>query len=566
MKKLFSLAALVSFLIAQGQTELRYDQNQSLSYDEVIAFYQQVANENGNCRLREMGMTDSGRPLHLFVIGENRGQDIPPFQDKMVIMINNGIHPGESCGVDASIAFVKELLKHKIPDNVAYGIIPVYNVGGSLNHSCCTRANQDGPEQQGFRGNSQNLDLNRDFIKADALNTRAFYRIFHFLNPHIFVDTHTSNGADYQYTMTLISTQKDKLNPVLAGFQQEVMDPALYETMEKKKWEMIPYVNVYGRTPESGYSSFLETPRYASGYTTLFNTLGYISEAHMLKTYENRVEATIALLHSVSEFSTGHAEEIIQMKAKAQEYDMGLDSLDLDWALDKDRFRMMSFKGYKASYPISEVTGLKRLKYLHDQPVTYDLKYYDTYNATTSVEIPKYYVISAAWREVVELMSLNGVKMKRIGRDTTIQAESYYIKSFEFAGSPYEGHFPLRSLEVEKRQQQRYFFKGDFIIPTSQLNKRFIVSVLEPQAVDSYLRWNFFDAIFQQKEGFSSYVFDDTAKELLESDPELKAKFEAWRSEDPKRMQDAFQQLLFIYRNSDYYEEEHMRYPVARIN
>src|SRR5205085_10849189 len=126
--------------------------------------------------------------------------------------------------------------------NVVLAFIPVYNIGGCLNRNSNTRVNQNGPEEYGFRGNSQNLDLNRDFTKCDSKEARSFAQLFHYLNPDIFIDNHVSDGADYQHTMTLITTQYDKLG-TLGTYLKNTFEPAIYSGMKQKGWDMVPYVN-----------------------------------------------------------------------------------------------------------------------------------------------------------------------------------------------------------------------------------------------------------------------------------------------------------------------------------
>lgn len=553
-----------------AQNELKYKENKTLSYDEVIDSYSQLDQNYKNAKLIDVGPTDSGRKLKLFLISNTEVSGFGDIENlkknKTVILINNGIHAGESCGIDASIQFATEILKREVSKDILIAIVPAYNVGGVLNRNCCSRANQNGPEEHGFRGNARNLDLNRDFIKADALNTFSFYKLFHALEPHIFVDTHTSNGADYQYTLTLISTQKDKMNPILGEYLSKEIEPVLFLNMAKTKWDMIPYVNVFGNnTPDKGFSAFLETPRYASGYTTLFNTIGFITETHMLKPYSSRVESTLAFLNQIGDYAKMNSEKIQMMKIKADEYDKNLMTWDLDWKLDSDKSRKLEFKGYEYKTIASGVSGLDRLKYYRDKPKTYTINYYDSYEATAVSTIPKYYIVPAAWKEVVDRLKANGIETKMLKQDSLLLVENTYIQEFGFSERPYEGHFPLNSLSTSKKEESRKFLAGDHLISTNQKNRRFLVSVLEAEAVDSYLRWNFFDEIFQQKEGFSSYVFEDTAMELLKSNPDLKSKFEKWKKENSEEAKSAWAQLYFIYKNSQAYEKEHLRYPVAKV-
>ena len=239
------------------------------------------------------------------------------------VLVNNAIHPGEPCGVNASLALAASWLAQ--PDHeghplrsASWVIVPQYNVGGASRRNCCTRANQNGPEAYGFRGNAANLDLNRDFVKMDSRNAEAFVSLFHDVDPDVFVDTHTSNGADYPYTMTLIATQADKAGPVLGPFLRDVMEPALYAGMKEAHGPMVPYVYSLGETPEEGILSFLETPRYSTGYTTLFGTLGFTTEAHMLKSFPARVQATHAFLEVLSTWIQNHGAEVKDVRRQEQ--------------------------------------------------------------------------------------------------------------------------------------------------------------------------------------------------------------------------------------------------------
>lgn len=556
--------------MALAQIDSGYANGYTPTYDELVSAYEQLDQQYENAALLELGSTDSGRKLHLFLIsstsleGDNSLATL--VKQKAVVLVMNGIHPGESCGIDASLLFANEMLANdKVADDVIFAIIPVYNVGGMLNRGAYSRANQDGPHEHGFRGNARDLDLNRDFVKADALNTTSFYAVFQALQPHIFIDTHTSNGADYQYTMTLISTQKDKLNPILSKVLQDDLEPYLYKKMEKEGWPMTPYVNVFGYTPDEGYAAFLETPRYASGYTAAFNTIGFITETHMLKTYKDRVESTLSFLQVMNEYVGKNAKQLISAREKAFEYDMASKNFDVSWKLDSTQVVERKFKGYGYSYPESEISGGKRLKYQRSEPKEYTIDYYDTYVAIDNIQLPEYYVVPQAWREVVLRLQYNNVQMYPFLEDTTIEVTSTYIVDPEFLHYPYEGHFYLKNLKTEKQTQQRLFLKGDFLVKANQRNARFIASVLEPTAVDSYLRWNFFDEIFQQKEYFSPYVFEETAERLLEEDSELRTAFESWKAENPEKASNNYAALTFIYKRSAYYEKEHLRYPVARI-
>lgn len=552
-----------------AQFQLPYTSKKTLEYEQVINLYREMANADERAALLEMGPTDSGKPLQLFVMsqqGVEEGASLAQLaKDRTVLLVNNGIHPGESCGIDASLLFARDLLKEEMPGDLLVAIIPVYNIGGALNRGSYSRANQQGPKEHGFRGNARHLDLNRDFVKADALNTLSFYAIFQALKPHIFVDTHTSNGANYQYTMTLLSTQKDKLNPVLAEILSSDLEPFLYREMEQRNWEMTPYVNVFGSTPDKGFSAFMDSPRYATGYAALFNTIGFTTEAHMLKPYRDRVEATFEFLKSILKYMAGNSAILRDARQKAEDFDAQATAFAVDWSLDSSLVTKRNFKGFKYEYLPSELGNYKRLKYYPDKPKTYEVDYFPAYKPTNSIGVPRYYVLPQAWRHVLLRLQYSGVDAEVLKQDTTISGTEYRIVSAKFLEWPYEGHLAVKELEVTKHEVQRDFHAGDLLIPMNSANRRFIMAVLEPHARDSYLRWNFFNEIFQQKEYFSPYVFEDTALQLLQEDEELKKDFEKWAAENPDKLENPYATLSFIYRKSPYYEKEHMRYPVLRV-
>ena len=436
-----------------------------------IAAYQFLDEQYSDARLTEAGTTDSGRPLHLFIMTKDAGEDISIqklAENRTVLLINNGIHPGESAGIDASIEYCTSLLREGIPEDLLIAVIPVYNVGGALNRGQHFRANQNGPIYHGFRGNARNLDLNRDFIKADALNTLSFYALFHAIRPHIFVDTHTSNGADYQYTISLISTQQDKLNPVLAGYMTDEMEPYLYESMNEEGWEMTPYVNVFGRVPDDGFSAFLETPRFASGYTALFNCIGFITETHMLKPYADRVSATLSFLNVLTDYMSANAAEIKTKRMAADASESRMEQQEINWVLDSSEVENRDFKAYAYRYEDSKLGDYQRLRYLKDEPRTITVPYYPRYKSTDSVRIPAYYVVPQAWREVIQLLQYNQVKMKPIASDSLIEIQQTYINHHQFVNMAYEGHHPVPEVETSDTTLVQAYLQGDYLVPTNQ--------------------------------------------------------------------------------------------------
>lgn len=528
--------------------------------------------EYRSANLIEVGITDIGKPLHLLIISENGETDIKKLkqQDKRIVFINNGIHAGESCGIDASYEFAKEILNpenklHEVLDKVVLVIVPIYNVGGMLNRGKFSRANQNGPEEHGFRANAQNLDLNRDFIKCDSKNAMILNQVFTTWDPDIFIDTHTTNGSDHQYTLTVISTQKSKQNPIIGKFQHELMVPELFRKMENRKMGVTPYIYPTKGNPEYGVKDFLETPRFSSGYATLFNCISFITEAHVFKPYSSRVIQTKAFIETVVEYTHSNSSAIKQIREEAFEFQKKQKSFPLSWELDTTKFVELDFKGFETETRKSEVTKLEMRFYDQTKPYDKPIKYYNSYRANIAVNKPKYYVLPQAYQDVIERLKWNKVDLTTLKKDTQISVSVYYIEDFETSSRPYEAHYLHSKVQVRKELQTIQFYEGDILISCNQKNIRYIIETLEPQAVDSYFAWNFFDGVLQQKEWFSDYAFEPKAKQILAKNDKLRTEFEAKQKSDSSFAKNNFAQIYFIYKRSQYYEKSAFRYPIFRL-
>lgn len=541
------------------------------TYEEVIAFYEELDKAFVSIKTYEVGTTDIGKPLTLITFNPNRSFDSEFSSDNEVrrILINNGIHPGESDGIDATMLLMRDLATGKIeaPQNTWIGAIAIYNIGGALNRNSTSRTNQNGPKEYGFRGNARNYDLNRDFIKNDTKNSQAFTEIFHLVKPDVFIDNHVSNGADYQYTLTHLFTQHNKLGGVLGEFLHIDFQPALEKDLQEKDWDITPYVNVFNRTPEQGFSQFYDHPRYSTGYATLWNTIGLMVETHMLKPYKPRVEGTYELMKSAIRVTEQEGEKIKLLRENAFNAFAKADTYPISFSIDSSKTTTLHFKGYKGERIPSEVTGQQRLKYYSDQPFTAETTYYNHFKSTKEVSIPKAYVIPRGYRNIALKLRENKIRFDQLKRDTTFLAEVYHIENYSTYTNAYEGHYPHYSTKIRKSQEEVTVLKGGYIVPLEDNERglRYLLETLEPEANDSFFNWNFFDTILQQKEGFSPYVWEDKAAQLLVENPEIKKEFDAKKQSEPAFAQNGYAQLAWLHKQSPNYEQAHLRYPVLRI-
>ncbi|MEO8067330.1 MAG: M14 family zinc carboxypeptidase [Flavobacteriales bacterium] len=543
----------------------------SATWEQTIARYLELDAKHSGARLLEIGKDDNGLAIHLFVISDGGGftPDSVRAVGKNILFINNGIHPGEPDGVDASLLLAQALLESDqymgLLAKTAVCIVPMYNVSGAGQRGCCSRANQNGPAESGFRGNARNLDLNRDLVKMDALNTEALVGALHRWDPDLFIDTHTTDGADHRYAMNLLLTQDDKLEEPLKVFAQQTLVPGLYNWMDRREILMGPYYEGVNEVPDSGMVGFNDSPRYTTGYTGLFQCIGLMSEAHMLKSFADRVNATFQLQLATLAVMNENAGALHAARIKAKAMAAAPGKFAIAWKLDTAYHEEILFHGYVAGYKPSAVSNLPRLYFDRSSPRDVMVPWQDRYVPALRVVKPAAYVIPQAWREVIEHLGKHGVIIEHLAADTALRVEAYRIGDLETVKQPFEGHYLHSGVEAKSESMSVQFRSGDAIVRMGRNTDRLVMETLEPQAPDSWFAWGFFDSVLQQKEWFSPFVFEDKAAELLEKDAELREAFHAKRAEDPAFAASAWAQLLFIYQRSPYFEPHYRLYPVYRI-
>ncbi|PUZ27868.1 hypothetical protein DCM91_03780 [Chitinophaga costaii] len=543
---------------------------ETVTYAQCIQYYQTLAKRFPHTmQLRTVGQTDAGFPLHLLVYSPGGEFDFAHLhqQNKRIILINNGIHPGEPDGVDASMLLLRDIAlgRKNLPANIVLAVIPLYNIGGALNRSPDFRVDQNGPAAFGSRGNGQNLDLNRDFIKSDSKNALAFQQIYQLTDPDVLIDNHVSNGADYQHIMTLLTSQPDKLGGGMGDFLRNQFEPGLFTLMKEKGYDLVPYVNHNGDLPDSGWVAFQDNPRYSTGYATLFHTFAFMPETHMLKAYALRVKATYALMECFIAFTSAHSNDMAALRAQTKKEVRTQTSFPLEWKPDMQRDSLIPFKGFQAGYKPSGISGLPRLYYDRSLPFTKQVKFYNHFTPGNYVAKPTAYIIPQGWWAVIDILKNNQVLLQPLAHDTTIAVAVYHIEDYKTAARPYEKHFLHSGVKTSTSLQRISFRKGDYYIPMNQVANRYLMETLEPTAGDSFFAWNFFDAILGQKEGYSDYVFEDIAADYLSQHADLQALLARQRAADTAFAKSAAAQLEFVYKHSPYAEPGFLRYPVFRV-
>lgn len=562
---IFCLTGLFNYSLSQS----KWTGNTTPTYSALIDHLKNVSKNHNEVELYAMGSSDYGLPIYVCIV--NGAQDsIKTFEkarNETTILINNAIHPGEPDGINACLIWLdKWIAGGKNVDHLpVIAFIPAYNVGGMMNRSSTSRANQNGPDEYGFRGNARNLDLNRDFIKMDSENAFTFCTLFHALEPDVFVDNHVSNGADYQYTLTYISQMKERMAPSIRSLVYGTMLPEMTKNLRIKKWDLFPYVELKGETPDEGIYAFNDLPRYAMGYAGLFNSISFTVETHMLKPFPERVQATLAFMEELIDWTINNANRIEQSRKKANQWVQEQSWFRLNYELSEEK-DSINFKGYEHTFPVNDITELKRLYYDRSKPYQKMIPYYNRYIPKDSIQVPAFYIVGGQEKEVIRRLEINKIEFLKILKDSLADVQSFVVKNFKSSDRPYEGHFKHKEMNYEIMNFKYKLKPGDVIVPTKQNSALFIHSVLQPKAEDSYFTWNFFDSYLQEKEYFSNYVFIDKIQEILESDSKLKEEYLQRKNVDESFRNSEWQQLYFIYSKSEYFEPSFMRLPVYQLN
>ncbi|MCX8486153.1 MAG: M14 family zinc carboxypeptidase, partial [Crocinitomicaceae bacterium] len=454
-------STLLLFVSGSCYSQSNWTGNTSPTYPALIEHLQKLDKAHKELSLYNMGPSDYGLPIYLFVInvGKDSTRTFAKAQAGTTILINNAIHPGEPDGINACLIWLDQWIAQGKPLETKNGdklpviaFIPAYNVGGMMNRSSTSRANQNGPEEYGFRGSTRNFDLNRDFIKMDSKKAFTFAKIFHSLDPDVFIDNHVSNGADYQYTLTYIASMKERMSPQMNELTYEKCIPYITANVKQPGWDLFPYVELKGETPAQGIHAFNDLPRYAMGYASLFHSISFTVETHMLKPFPQRVQATLAFMEGIISFTTVNALEIEAKRSAAKLWARNLRQYAFNYQLT-EKADSISFKGYEHSFPLHPITGLKELPYDRTKPYERMIPWFKTYVPKDSVAVPEYYVVGGQEQEVIDRLTANHVLFETLTSASIDTLHVFSVKSYKSPAQPYEGHFKLSQIEVGESER-----------------------------------------------------------------------------------------------------------------
>lgn len=548
---------------------------QTPRYAETVAYSQKLDAASDWIVYKSFGKSGEGRDLPLLIAA--RDKTFSPAtarkKGKAVIFIQACIHAGESDGKDAGLALLRDIAitrtRADLLEDAVILFVPIYNVDGHENFNAFNRINQNGPEEMGFRANTANLNLNRDYMKADAPETRAWLALWNQWKPDFFIDCHVTDGADFRYNVTYEYAHFQEVSPFIKNWMDEHFDHRVVPQVEKEGNLLTHYIEFAGREVSKGVATFIATPRFATGYVPLRNRAGLLIETHMLKDYRSRVRGTYDVLrYSIEEIAKSR-ESLFAANRNAdketvergQTYD---NKRQFPLRLEiTEKSTPFAFKGVEYRMEDSEISGVKRIVY-GTRALDLTIPKYDEAKVSVGVAQPLYYIIPPQWQNVIEVLQAHGVEFQRISKPLKLEVESYQFTEPKWSQSSFEGRVTVNFKAVPVRET-REFPENSVIVPLAQEAANVAIHLLEPNSTDSFVYWGFFNAAFEQKEYGEGYVLEKLAREMLAKDENLKKEFEA-KLKDEKFAKSPQARLNFFYERSPYYKGQRVGfYPVGRI-
>ncbi len=546
------------------------DYRETGRYAEAVEFARKLEKRSPWVHVQKIGTTPQGRDMIMLVVSRDRAftPAAAARTGKPVIFIQNGIHSGEIAGKDATFMLLRDIVITKRfaswLDHVILLVLPVFNIDGHERMSPYNRLNQNGPAEMGWRTTAQGFNLNRDYMKADAPEMRAFLKVYTSWLPELLIDNHVTDGADYRYDLMIGVPTEQEIWPTMGQWSRRLLD-GLLAGLEKDGHVAARYAEPrsYGDFSK-GFVSWGSWPRFSTGYAAIQNRAGLLVETHSLKRYRTRVWAHYDLMRNAIDFVARDGKALKQAAAEADREIAQQAGRSIfvggEAAEEGDPF---VYKALSVRMEKSEVTG-GVYPVFGNEPVDLRVPLSQRVRPFFEPVVPLAYAVPREWTAVLDLLAAHGVRTERLERDRKAKVETHRFSDVRWPERPYESRHSA-TFKTQVSHETTVLPEGMVLVPANQRAMRVAMNLLEPDGPDSAVRWGFFDTIFEQKEYAEPYIIEPLAKRMLEKDQKLREEFEARLKSDPKFAESVQAKRQFFYEKSPYFDRNKDRYPVLRV-
>lgn len=533
---------------------------------ETLAWLDRLAAATPHIVRVDLGTSPEGRPLALYVASAE-GAATPAAlaaNGRPTLFAHAGIHGGEIDGKDAGMMLLRDLtVLDRLPgllDEVNLLFLPVLNVDGHERRSPFGRINQRGPAVTGWRTNARNLNLNRDFTKLDAPETRILVQALRDWAPDLWLDLHVTDGLDYRYDVTFGWNGRHGASPAIARWLDETLRPAVSADLSRSGHTPGPLILGPGEDPTAGVFDWTASPRFSNGYGDVAHVPAVLVENHSLKPFDRRVLGTRVLLESVLRCLAASGDGLA--RAAAEDRARRPAEVVLGFGVRPDAGRSLVFEGIGWRRAPSEVSGGERVEWT-GEPLDLEVPLVTLDQPVATARRPVAYWIPPAWDDVIGTLAAHGVVYETLAAPRVVALERLRLEDPVFEDLPFEGHVRVTATPVVEVRTETWP-AGTVRVPTDQPLGDLAVVLLEPEAPDSLFQWGFFHEVLARTEYAESYVLEPLAERMLAEDPQLAAEFRQRLRTDPELAGDPQARLQFFYERSPYFDARWRLYPVAR--
>lgn len=535
-------------------------------YDETIAYLKRLVAASPQLKMVSIGRSDEGRDVWMVIASKERAFTPEALRKngKPTLLAQGGIHAGEIEGKDAGLMLLRDLTvrgtKRDLLDGANFLFVPIFNVDGHERFSRFTRINQRGPEEGGWRTNARNLNLNRDYMKADASEMRAMIRTIDAWRPDLYVDLHVTDGADYQYDVTYGWNGSAGFSPSIANWLDRSLRPAVDRGL--REMGHIPGPLIFTDDPlASGVVEGQTDPRLSHGYGDARHMASILVENHSLKPYDQRVLGMYVLLEHTLRTITRDAAAL--RNATQTERTRRAKTIPLAWRVPEGVVpEQVEVLGIESRKTLSSISGGVRTEWL-GKPVSTRAPIRKATEVTTSVTRPAAYWVPPQWHDVIELLDLHGIQYERTTTPREVDVTMYRCAEPKFATQQFEGHVRVTADVTSEKHRER-FPAGSLRISTDQDLGTLAVLLLEPSSPDSLFQWGFFNSILSPTEYVEGYIMEPMAERMLAEDPKLAEEFRRKVETDAAFRGNPNARLQWLYERTPFYDERARLYPVGR--
>jgi len=516
MKKKIMLSLLIVSIVFLGSLSVHGDQEKApltvaessdftatSRYVDVVEFIRKMQEQSPLIRVETMCVSPEGREVPLVIIGDpvpSSPLDLSR-DSRAVVYIQGNIHAGEVEGKEASLMLIRDILQQEKPpylDKLVILFSPIFNADGNERINPGNRRNQGGPEQGvGIRYNGQNLDLNRDSLKAESPELQGLIQnVLLRWDPVILVDCHTTNGSYHEEPVTYSWPLNPNGSMAILTYMRDTMMPALQKHLKNKYNTLaIPYGNFMGREM-NGWATFSHQPRFVTNYVGLRNRMAILIENYAHAPFKTRVLGNYHYVKSILDYCTDQQDAIRTLirEADLATVKRGMSPTQQDtFAVEfevKPLKDPVTILGYEME--IEEREGARPRMRRTDKTKTYTIPHHADFQPKRSVAYPAAYLIELQVPKVLEKLQLHGIVVERLLQPASLEVESFQVAELKGSERLYQGH-RMNTVTGEYKSESREFGEGTLIIRTAQPLASLASYLLEPESDDGLLVWNYFD-------------------------------------------------------------------------